>query len=216
MADLITLTQPRSEAAEAYRTLRTNLIFSNVDHPPRLILVTSPSQGESKSQSLANLAVTLAQADHKTLIVDADLRRPAQHEIWKLSNQAGLSDLFLNDAAFENPPVQETSVAGLFVLTSGPLPPNPADVLASRRMDEIIERLAQTVDYVLFDAPPALVASDAAVLGRKLEGVILVVRAGHTRRDSITQAQESLVRVGANLLGAVMTHAPRQAHTTYG
>lgn len=207
--DLITLTNPRAAAAEAYRTLRTNLMFSSLDAQLRTFAITSPAQNDGKSISLANLAVTLAQSEHPTLIVDADLRRPAQHSIWGLDNARGLTDMLLDEQAFQNPPIQHTEVAGLGVLCSGHPPANPADVLASRRMDKVIARLAQEAEYVFFDVPPVLAVTDAAVLGRKLDGVLLVVKAGSTRRDAITRAKEQLERVQVNLLGVVLTNAPR-------
>jgi non-specific protein-tyrosine kinase len=209
--NLITLTHPRAPAAEAYRTLRTNLLFSNVDTPPRKIVFVSPSQEENQSITLANLAVTLAQSDHPTLIVDADLRRPSQHSLWDRDNGQGLTDMIIDVDAFQNPPIQPTEVEGLRVLTSGKLPPNPADVLASRRMDEVIARLAEEAEYILFDAPPILAVTDAAVLSRKVDGVLLVVKAGTTRRDQTTRAKEQLERVQANLIGVVLTNAPRSS-----
>ena len=213
---LITLSDPRAPAAEAYRSLRTNLIFSNVDTHLGTLAITSPSQSEGKSVTLANLAVVLAQSEHQTLIVDADLRRPSQHEIWGVDNGEGLTSMLLDDRALQSPPVQATDVDGLAVLTSGPLPPNPADVLASQKMDDVIARLSEMAEFVLFDVPPVLAVSDAAILGRKLAGVLLVVKAGATRRDHTARARDQLERVGANLIGAVLTNAPRSSRTYYG
>lgn len=206
--DLITLTNPRSAAAEAYRTLRTNLMFSGVDTMLRRIAVTSPLGLEDKSLALANLAVTLAQGERQTLIVDADLRQPAQHLLWGIENTRGFTDMILDEAAFNNPPLQSTPVMGLSVLPSGALPANPADVLASRRMDDVITRLSELAEYILFDVPPVLAATDAAVFGRKLDGVLLVIRAGKTRRDQTARAKEQLERVQVNIVGAVLTNAP--------
>ncbi|NJL94250.1 MAG: CpsD/CapB family tyrosine-protein kinase, partial [Anaerolineae bacterium] len=166
--DLITLKDPRSAAAEAYRTLRSNLVFSNLDAKLQRIALTSPAQQEDKSATLANLAVTLAQSEHPTLLVDADLRRPAQHTLWGLDNARGLTSMVLEAQALAAPPIQPTGIPGLSVLTSGPLPPNPADVLASNKMEEVLTKLSSLATYVLFDVPPVLAASDAAVLGRKL------------------------------------------------
>ena len=213
---LITLTDPRAPAAEAYRTLRTNLIFSNVDAQLNTVAITSPSKGEGKSVTLANLAVTLAQSEHQTLIVDADLRRPSQGSLWGLSDGEGLTSMLLDEAALQSPQIQSTTVDGLAVLTSGPLPPNPADVLASQRMDAVIARLSEMAEYILFDVPPVLAVSDAAILGRKLAGVLLVVKAGASRRDHTARARDQLERVGAHLIGAVLTNAPRSSRTYYG
>jgi non-specific protein-tyrosine kinase len=213
---LITLSDPRAPAAEAYRTLRTNLIFSSVDAHLNTIAITSPSQGEGKSLTLANLAVVLAQSEHQTLIVDADLRRPTQHSLWDVDNGEGLTSMLLDESALQSPAIQSSGVDGLGVLTSGPLPANPADVLASQKMDAVIAKLSEMAEFILFDVPPVLAVSDAAILSRKLAGVLLVVKAGATRRDHTTRARDQLERVGANLIGAVLTNAPRNTRAYYG
>lgn len=207
--NLITLSDPRAPAAEAYRTLRTNLMFYSVDHPVSALVVTSPTPGEGKSVVLANLAVTLAQGGHTTLIVDGDLRKPSQHERWGLSNERGLTSMLLEKAALQEPPLQATAVENLQVVTSGPLPPNPADLVGSRRMDEVIAALKQRAEFVLFDAPPALAVTDAALLGLKLDGLLLVLRAGSSRRDHALRAKEELERLHVNVIGTVLVNAPR-------
>jgi len=209
--NLITLTDPRAPASEAYRTLRTNLMFYGVDRAIRSLVITSPVPGEGKSSVLANLAVTLAQSGHETVIVDCDLRKPSQHELWGLANDSGLTSMLLDDAALANPPVQDVSIERLQVLTSGPLPPNPADVIGSRRMDEVIAALKQKADYILFDAPPVLAVTDAALLGHKVDGLLLVLRAGTSRRDHARRAQEELERVKVPVIGTVLTNAPRDS-----
>lgn len=209
MPDLITLKDPRSPAAEAFRALRTNLQFSAIDHPIHTLVITSPSPDEGKSSLAANLAVTLAQAGRKTILVDADLRRPAQHSLWGLPNDKGLTSLILGQS--ETPPLQAVSVNDLMVLTSGPLPPNPADMLGSRRMEDLIAALREMAEYVLFDAPPVLAVTDTALLASKLDGVLLTIRAGHTRRDHAQRAKETLTRINARLLGVALTNAPRDA-----
>ena len=214
-ANLIMLSDPRSAAAEAYRTLRTNLMFSSVEKPITTLLVTSPAEGEGKSTVLANLAVTFAQAGHKTIIVDCDLRRPAQHDIWKIPNERGLTTMMLEAAALANPPLASTAVENLQVLPSGPLPPAPADLLGSQRMNEIIGLLKARANYILFDSPPVLAVTDAALLGSKLDGVLLVVRAGHTRREHAARAKEALERVHVRIVGAVLSNAPRERAAGY-
>ncbi|NDJ62469.1 MAG: CpsD/CapB family tyrosine-protein kinase, partial [Chloroflexi bacterium] len=136
--NLITLTDPRSAQAEAFRTLRTNLMFSSVEQPISTLLVSAPTSKESKSQVLANLAVTFAQAGHKTILVDADLRQPSQHEIWGTRSNRGLTTMILEDTAMSTPPLIETEVPNLSLLPSGVLPPVPADVLSSQRMNDVI------------------------------------------------------------------------------
>ncbi len=209
--NLITLTNPRSSAAEAYRTLRTNLMFYSLDKPISTLVITSPVTGEAKSTVLANLAVTLAQGGRSTIIVDCDLRRPAQHDLWGLKNDVGLTTMLLDDAAFENPNLQTVEVDNLAVLTSGPLPPNPADVLGSRRMDDIIAALKERAEYVLFDVPPVLAVTDAALLGLKVDGVLLALRAGMSRRDHAARAKEELERVKVPIIGTVLTNAQRES-----
>ncbi|GIK65282.1 MAG: tyrosine protein kinase [Chloroflexota bacterium] len=205
--DLITLKDPRSPASDAYRTLRTNLLFSNLDQQVITIGVTAPAQDNHKSVATANLAVTLAQSGRRTVLVDADLRRPEQHTVWGLPNERGLTTMVLENSALENPPVNETEVENLWVLTSGPLPPNPVDVLASVRMDNVIQQLMKSADFLVFEMPPVLVAADALVLGQKLGGALLVVQANKSRRDHATRAKLQLERVGVRLLGAVLLDA---------
>lgn len=214
-AKLVTLTDPRSAAAEAFRTLRTNLMFTSVEHPIDTLLVTSAANSEDKSLVLANLAVTFAQGGNKTILVDSDLRRPAQHDIWGVSNERGLTTMILEEGAMASPPLVQTEVANLMLLPSGTLPPVPADVLSSQRMTDVIGVLKARAHYILFDAPPVLAATDAALLGAKLDGVVLVVRVGATRRDQTARARQALERVHVRVLGAVMTNAPRESVGSY-
>ncbi len=213
--NLITLLQPRSAAAEAYRSLRTNLMFSSVENPIRTLLVTSAAREDHKSRTLANLAVTFAQSGNKTILVDADLRQPKQHEIWDISGDRGLSTMMLDDSAIMDPPLNNTEVDNLQVISSGDLPPNPADLLGGKRMDEIIGALKNRADYVLFDSPPILAATDAALLGIKLDGALLAIRAGATRRDHTAQARQALERVHVRVVGAVLSNAPRENRIIY-
>lgn len=212
---LITLTDPRSNAAEAYRTLRTNLMFSSVDKAIHTLLVTSAADSDGKSALLANLAVAFAQGGNKTIIVDTDLRKPSQHEIWGISNERGLTTMMLEDASLAAPPLCNSDVPNLQILPSGPLPPSAADVLSSQRMTEIIGVLKARANYVLFDSPPVLAATDAALLGSKLDGALLVIRAGHTRRDHAARARQTLERVHVRLVGAVLSNAPRENAGSY-
>ena len=149
-SNLVTLSQPRSAAAEAYRSLRTNLMFSSVEDPIRTLLVTSAARDDQKSITLANLAVTFAQGGNKTILVDADLRQPKQHDIWGISNGRGLSGMMLDDSAISDAPVQASEVDNLRIVTAGDLPPNPADLLGGKRMDTIIAALKEQADYVLY------------------------------------------------------------------
>lgn len=214
-ANLITLSDPRSTAAEAYRTLRTNLMFSSVENPIHTLLVTSPAKDDQKSITLANLAVTFAQSGNKTILVDADLRQPKQHGIWGINNQRGLTNMMVDDTAVSSPPLVDTDITNLQILPSGELPPNPADLLSGKRMEEIIGVLKARADYILFDSPPVLAATDAALLGIKLDGALLAVRAGDTRRDHTAQARQALERVHVRIVGAVLTNAPHENKIAY-
>ncbi len=206
--DLITLTDPRNPAAEAYRTLRTNLTFAALDKPIETLVVTAAASKESKSSVLANLAVTMAQGERRTILVDADLRRPGLHEIFDVANDQGLTSMIVEETALDSPPLLDTGVDNLWLMPSGPLPPNPADILGSRRMEEVIAALKNRADIVLFDAPPVIAVTDAVVLGTKVDGVLLVVRAGRTRREHAEQAKELLERVHIRIVGAVLDNAP--------
>ena len=214
-ANLITLSQPRSAASEAYRSLRTNLMFSSVESPIQTLLVTSAALEDQKSVTLANLAVTFAQSGNRTILVDADMRQPKQHEIWNIRNDRGLSSMMVDESAIDAPPLQDTPVDGLEIMNSGELPPNPADLLSGKRMDEIIAALKQRADYVLFDSPPILAATDAALLGIKLDGALLAIRASETRRDHTVQARRALERVHVRIIGAVLTNAPSDNRIAY-
>jgi len=214
-ANLITLSDPRSSATEAYRTLRTNLMFSSVENPIHTLLVTSPAKDDQKSITLANLAVTFAQGGNKTILVDADLRQPKQHDIWGLTNQRGLTTMMTDDTAISDPPLNATDIENLQIITSGELPPNPADLLGGKRMSEIIGVLKARADFILFDSPPVLAATDAALLGIKLDGALLAIRAGDTRRDHTAQAREALERIHVRIVGAVLTNAPHENKIAY-
>jgi non-specific protein-tyrosine kinase len=203
---LITVADPRSPVSEAYRTLRTNLDFSSLDKPVKTMLVTSAGPEEGKSTVLANLAVTTAQTGRKVILVDCDLRRPTLHNIFNLKNDVGLTTMVVDDVAMESPPLQDTGVEGLQLVSSGPLPPNPSELLGSRRMEEIVAALLERADVVLFDAPPVVAVTDAAVLAAKVDGVLLVINAGGTKRDYARAAKARLEKVNADLLGAVLNN----------
>ena len=207
--NLITLTSPRSPAAEAYRTLRTNLTFTALDKPIETLVVTSAAPNEGKSTVLANLAITMAQGERRTILVDADLRRPGLHEIFGIANDRGLTTMIVEERALDDPPLIDVGVDNLSLVPSGPLPPNPADILGSRKMEEVIAALKARADIVLFDAPPVVAVTDAAVLGTKVDGLLLVVCAGRTRREHAQRARELLERVHVRVIGAVLNNAPR-------
>jgi non-specific protein-tyrosine kinase len=206
---LITLSDPRSPISEAYRTLRTNLSFSSLDDPIRTLVITSAAPDEGKSTTAANLAVTMAQGGKRTILVDCDLRRPTLHELFNLPAEPGLTNLLLEEG--DQQLLHDTEVEGLQLLTSGLLPPNPADLLGSLKIDQIIADLVSKADIVLFDAPPVIAVTDATVLGSKVDGVLLVIRAGKTRREHAARAKELLERANVRVIGAALTNAPKDS-----
>jgi succinoglycan biosynthesis transport protein ExoP len=212
---LITIKHPRSIIAEAYRILRTNIQFSAIDKPLKTILVSSPSPAEGKSVTIANLAVVMAQAGARVVIVDSDLRRPVMHRIFNLTNKEGLTNVLLQDRPLVDGYLQSTEVENLQVLTTGPLPPNPSELLGSQKMTDLIENLKEGADVVLLDSPPALPVTDAAVLSSKSDGVLIITDAGNTRRDTARRAKEDLMRVGANVLGVVLNKLSMRGGSYY-
>jgi capsular exopolysaccharide synthesis family protein len=202
---LVTLSEPRSPMAEAFRTLRTNVMLSGLDKPLTTLLVTSPAPEEGKSTTLANLAVTMAQGGRTTILVDCDLRRPHQHDIFGVPLAPGLSDAIVNK--IDEPALVPTEVEGLSLLPAGELPASPADLLGSRRMEALIENLRGRADFVLFDAPPVIAVTDAALLASRLDGVLLVVSAGQTRREHALQAKALLQKINVRIVGTVLTNA---------
>jgi non-specific protein-tyrosine kinase len=207
LTELIAVSEPRSHISEAYRTLRTNLDFASLDQALKTLVVTSAGVSEGKSTTLANLAVVSAQTGRNVVLVDADLRRPTLHQLFGLDNETGLTTVMMDDAALSTPPLQASGIEGLSVLTSGPLPPNPAELMGSRRMEEAIAALAERADQVFFDTPPVVAVTDAAVLATKVDGVLLVVSAGQTRREVARTAVQRLEQINARLVGTVLTNA---------
>lgn len=207
-SQLITLSDPRSTAAEAYRTLRTNLTFTGLDNPIETLVVTSPALDKDKSLVLANLAVTMAQGERRTILVDADLRRPGLHEAFGVANDRGLTSLIVEEELLDTPPLLDVGVDNLWLLPAGPLPPNPADILGSQRMGRVIASLKARADFILFGAPPVIAVTDAVVLGTKVDAVLLVISAGRTRREHALRAKALLEKVHVRVVGAVLNNAP--------
>ncbi len=212
---LTTLLYPRSGVAEAYRTLRSNVEFAAVDARVRTVLVTSATPGEGKTVTAANLAVVFAQAGRKVLLVDADLRKPRVHAMFNLGNTHGLTTMLRGDAVRPEAVSQPTEEASLRVLTTGPLPPNPAELLGSHRMQAVLGLLKESADLVIFDSPPLQAVTDSAVVSSFVDGTLLVVDAGRSRRRAVRSAGEILARAGANVLGVVLNRIPASPHSDY-
>jgi non-specific protein-tyrosine kinase len=212
---LVTVRHPKSPISEAYRVMRTNLQFSTLDQSLKSLVITSPSPMEGKSTTMANLGVVMAQAGKSVILVDSDLRRPMLHKIFGLPNKEGLTDALLQDESMLDGHFQETGIENLRVLTSGPLPPNPSELLGSQRMQHLVKQLEKEADIVLFDTPPALPVTDAAVLATQADGVLMVADAGKTRRSAARQAVEGLRKVGVNLLGFAVNRLPLRGSGGY-
>jgi capsular exopolysaccharide synthesis family protein len=214
---LVTVLDPTSAAAEAYRTLRTNLLYGTfVDEPAKVIVLTSPGPGEGKSTTCANLGVVLAQADKDTLILDCDFRKPVIHRFFGFRNLHGLVDVLVGERKLQES--WKEPVEGLKVVTVGTIPPNPTELLGTRRVSELLASLRQEFDYVLVDAPPVGLVSDPAILATQGDGVLLVSDAQNTRKGSVRQAMRSLEAVGANVFGTVMNNvkASKGGYYHYG
>jgi capsular exopolysaccharide synthesis family protein len=198
---LVTVRQPRSPIAESFRILRTNLQFSAVDRSLNTLMITSISPSEGKSVVSANLAVVMAQSGKRVILVDGDLRRPTQHRIFELKNSRGLTNVLLDGPAHLAEVLQATSVENLQVLTAGVIPPNPSEMIGSVRMQECLQALQSYGDFVIIDTPPVMVVSDATMLSPRVDGVLLIVNSGRTRRPMAQRAETALKTVGARILG---------------
>jgi capsular exopolysaccharide synthesis family protein len=204
--ELIVFDQPMSPAAETFRMIRTNLTFMSPDDPLRSLVITSALPFEGKTTIASNLAISLAQFGRSVLLVDSDLRRPRLHRVFEVDNDIGLTTLIQGGAPFDAA-VRRTKIDGLSVLTSGPIPTNPSELLHSVTFGRVKEELLQRFDYVLFDSPPMGAVTDAAILARQVDGVLLVVRAGNSTLHAVSGARKQLDSVSAHLLGAVLNNA---------
>jgi capsular exopolysaccharide synthesis family protein len=207
---LVVLEDPQSFAAEAYRVLRTNLHYANPDTPLRRFLVTSAGPAEGKTTTVANLAVCLAQAERTVLVVDADLRRPVLHTVFDQPDTPGLSAFLAGDASLDTV-VQKTAVTNLWLVASGRVPPNPAELLASRRMREFLESVGTQYDVVLVDSPPVLAVGDACSLASLVDGVLLVVGSGEVPRAALHRARDQVAAVHGRILGVVINRFDARA-----
>lgn len=200
---LITIVDPASPVSEQYRTLRTNIQFaSSADNKVKTIVVTSSSPNEGKSTIASNLAIVFAQAGQSVLLVDADMRKSTVHHSFSLRNDIGLSPL-LSTNRETNSCIQKSDVQNLFIITSGPKPPNPSELLGSNRMESVLKEFRNQYDIVIFDMPPITMVTDAQLVAAKTDGTIIVARENVTRKDYLLQAEKMLKMVGANILGIV-------------
>jgi protein-tyrosine kinase len=206
---LIAHTQPKSPISEQYRTIRTNIQFSNVDGNLRSLMVTSSSPGEGKSTTAANLAVVFAQQGKRVLLIDADLRKPTVHYTFRLENHIGLTNVLTKQTTLASA-VHSTDIEHLSVLTSGPIPPNPAELLVSAAMRELLKELYETFDIILFDTPPVLAVTDAQILANLCDGSILVIRSGGTEVEAAQKSKDLLEAAKGKLLGVVLNQKKQE------
>jgi len=211
---LVAIREPNGSSAEAYRALRTNLLYAFVDSSPRVIVITSPGAGEGKTTTCANLGVTLAQVNGKSLIVDCDLRKPNLHMMFGVRNLYGFTNVLRGEHSLQE--ACHTPFPGLNLLTAGPIPPDPTELLSSRRLAGFIDQAHQQYEYMLIDAPPVRFVSDPVIIARHGDGVLLVFDAQSTRKGWVRQSVRSLENVGARVLGVVMNNAQAPTLDYYG
>jgi protein-tyrosine kinase len=211
---LIAHWNPKSPIAEAYRTIRTNIQFASIDKEIKMILVTSTAPSEGKSTTAANLAIVMAQAGKKTLYIDADMRKPTGHKTFRVPNRQGLTSCLVGQSNVHGV-IQSTEIENLHVITAGPIPPNPAELLASNRMKEFIRELKKEFDQIIIDSPPVLAVADATILATQVDGCILVVNAGKTNREMAIKAKQQLENVKAPMLGVVLNNKEMKGNSYY-
>ncbi|MCL6454240.1 MAG: CpsD/CapB family tyrosine-protein kinase [Alicyclobacillus sp.] len=210
-------TNPKSPVVEAYRTIRTNLQFASAVEDVQVVLATSTLPAEGKTSTVCNVGVVTAEAGRNVLLIDADLRKPQIHQRFQVTNLRGLSSLLIRESTFEEALV-ESGTPGLTLLPSGPIPPNPSELLSSKRFTEILEAARQSYDLILVDSPPVLSVADALVLSRAADGVLFVVDAQNTNRKLAQKAVSSLRQINARVLGTVlnrMKHEPGDGYYYY-
>ncbi len=205
--ELIVEKDPKSPASEAYRTLRTNISYLSPDDPLTKIAISSSGPSEGKSLTVANLAVAMAQNERDVIVIDCDIRKPMQHRFYGLSNFEGLSNLLTGELDFAEA-LRETGIENLKMISTGPVPPNPSELLASQRMEEVIKQAEQEADMVILDTPPVVAVTDTPILATKIDGVILVVASHETEEGMLLKAKDRLDKVNANVLGTVLNKYP--------
>ncbi|MFB3170031.1 CpsD/CapB family tyrosine-protein kinase [Neobacillus sp. 179-C4.2 HS] len=211
---LIASLDPKSPISEQYRTIRTNIQYSSIDNEIHTLMVTSSGPGEGKSTSAANLAVVFAQLGKKVLLVDADLRKPTAHRTFGVNNLFGFTTVLTKQSTLEKT-VIETEEKDLYILTSGPVPPNPAELLSSKSMEKFIEDAKMLFDYIIFDTPPLLAVADPQIIANKVDGSVFVVSSGKTEIEAAKKAKELLENAKSKLLGVVLNNKEMKNNDYY-
>ena len=205
--------KPKSIAAEAYRTLRTNIQYSSFDKEYKTIVVTSSEPGEGKSTTSGNLALAISQGESKVLLIDCDLRKPSLHKLFRISNNYGLSDLLLHRKNMEDVAVKYNE--GLTVVPAGKIPPNPSEMLGSKAMGIFLDEMKKHFDYIIMDTPPIGAVTDSQVLSTKVDGTILVVKAGKTKKDIVMNSINAIKKVNGNIIGTVLNGVEQKDNKYY-
>ncbi|MGQ8870914.1 CpsD/CapB family tyrosine-protein kinase [Paenibacillus sp. TSA_86.1] len=213
---LVTYFNSKSHISEGYRKLRTNIQFSSIDNHIHKIMIASAESGEGKTTTISNLAVTYAQEGKKVLLIDADLRNPSLHRVFSVPNHVGLSSVLSNQYAMEEV-LRDSYIDNLQLFTSGPIPPNPSEMIGSNRMKSLMERLENQYDVIMFDTPPVLSVTDALIVSSLCDGVLLVVNAGKVKKELVKKTKAHLEHVNARILGVILNNLKASAGSvSYG
>lgn len=212
--ELIVHNDPRSAISEQYRTIRTNIMYSSIDKKIKKVMVTSAGPSAGKSTTAVNIATAFAQAGRKTILIDADMRRPTTQYTFEVTNSLGLSSAIVNTSKTDQV-IKPTEIDNLDLITSGPIPPNPAELLQSTRMNNLLKVLSEAYDVIIIDTPPLLTVADAQILSKAMDGVLLVTNTEDNDRDELMKAKDTLVKSGANILGVVLNNKKRTDNENY-
>ena len=204
---LITYEDPKSPISESYRSLRTNITYASADKKIKSLLVSSPQPGEGKSTTTANLAIAFAQLRKRTIVIDADLRKPVQHNVFDHPRGPGLAEYLIGEIEDLSTIIHATKVENLFIITAGGLPPNPSELLGSDRMSNLVDRLESEWDMVLFDSPPIVAVTDSSMISSEIDALLMVVKAGQTDRSAVDRALDTISNVKSPLIGAILNGA---------
>lgn len=212
--ELIVQNEPKSPVSEQYRTIRTNIMYSSIDKEMKTILFTSAAPNAGKSTTAANVAIAFAQAGHSTLLIDADLRRPTMHYTFELGNPRGLSSAIVGESEIEQV-IRQTEIDNLDIITSGPVPPNPAELLQSKKMQHLLKTVQMQYDNIIIDSPPLLSVSDAQILGPQADGTIMVVSSNDSDKDQLEKAKDLLGKTDTNIIGVVLNRKDMGSKDSY-